>query len=370
MRSLLVTAAAYAVVATPPFINPGTPAGVPASYDCAVRKHAWEYGKTTLPQRGDFKTLYDALQLQACDVPTPSTEDTWTPPQYPTPSSGAIFVDSKAAHSGSGTKEAPFRTIAEALSAAVSPSTILLREGTYHTEQLRLTQKHSKVTIQNYEGERAVVSGAVPLKVNGVGAWAPHRVMKPTWVVHSGRNNVYGRANSKNDTDAVKYLGETASLEACKALAANSTKGPFGSLTWHSPSFGPPYATQCFGAVSDYWSPVAQAGVDSARIEEDNTWKLDLKGQGVKEITGLRLGEERAIRAKYPNGHPEMSGEWYFSNNPGYGAGEYGQGWATNPTTYVLLMGNVKMKLIFSTKRNENKGKKREKVFFFVDRSN
>ena len=36
----------------PGMVNPGTPGGVPASYDCAVRIHAWEFGKKTLPARG------------------------------------------------------------------------------------------------------------------------------------------------------------------------------------------------------------------------------------------------------------------------------------------------------------------------------
>jgi hypothetical protein len=36
----------------PGMVNPGTPSGVPASYDCAVRIHAWEFGKETLPARG------------------------------------------------------------------------------------------------------------------------------------------------------------------------------------------------------------------------------------------------------------------------------------------------------------------------------
>ena len=31
-------------------------------------------------------------------------------------------------------------------------------------------------------------------------------------------------------------------------------------------------------------------------------WKADLKGQGVKSITGLRINQLRAVRARYPNG--------------------------------------------------------------------
>ena len=45
------------------FHNSGTPKSIPASFDCAVRKAAWEYGKSLLPGRKDFTTLFDALQV-------------------------------------------------------------------------------------------------------------------------------------------------------------------------------------------------------------------------------------------------------------------------------------------------------------------
>ena len=61
-------------------INPGTPGGVPASYDCSVRRHAYEFGKVTLPSRGEFKTLYDALQLHACGVTSPTSSK--SPPSF------------------------------------------------------------------------------------------------------------------------------------------------------------------------------------------------------------------------------------------------------------------------------------------------
>ena len=47
-------------------VHSGTPGGVPPSADCAIRKFAWEYGKSLQPSRGDFKSLFDALQLGAC----------------------------------------------------------------------------------------------------------------------------------------------------------------------------------------------------------------------------------------------------------------------------------------------------------------
>ena len=49
-------------------VNPfdsGTPGfGVSHGYDCALRTHVWQFAKTTLPERGSFKTVFDSLQLQ------------------------------------------------------------------------------------------------------------------------------------------------------------------------------------------------------------------------------------------------------------------------------------------------------------------
>ena len=48
------------------FVHSGTPAGVPPDSDCAIRNLAYEYGKKLMPERGDFKSLFDALQLEVC----------------------------------------------------------------------------------------------------------------------------------------------------------------------------------------------------------------------------------------------------------------------------------------------------------------
>lgn len=48
----LAMLAAVVMGDVPGMVNPGTPRGIPPSYDCAVRIHAWEFGKATLPQRG------------------------------------------------------------------------------------------------------------------------------------------------------------------------------------------------------------------------------------------------------------------------------------------------------------------------------
>ena len=81
-------------------INPGTPEGIPSSFDCKARRAAWEYGKSLLPARGSFKSLYDALQVGACTsklrgVVEPKEMDEWAVPTFAVPlqSTGEVFVD-------------------------------------------------------------------------------------------------------------------------------------------------------------------------------------------------------------------------------------------------------------------------------------
>jgi hypothetical protein len=231
----------------PGMINSGTPQGVPASYDCSVREHAWEFGKATLPSRGDFKSLFDALQLQHCknvSAPHPTAMDAWQPPSYPTPTASALlYVAPDAAAGGDGTKAKPFATLAQAVAAAAGKpkATILLRAGVHHSGQLVITAAHAGITFQNYQGEHAVVSGGVPIQATKAD-WKPFNVLAP------------------HQAAAQQLGGEASNISA-------------------------------------------------------NIWELDLSqlsasaaALSIDSIRGLRLDGNRAVRAKYPNGNPELSG--------------------------------------------------------------
>ena len=164
----------------------GTPDGMSASYDCEVRKHAWEFGKATLPRHGSFKTLFDALQLRQCEgVTAPPTVDAFVPPYFSTPTHGhVIYADSTAPAGGDGTLARPFATLEAGLAAAAasasSNATLLLRRGRYHTSGVVLTSAHSGLTIQNYEGEAAIVSGSVAVPGSAKN-WSPHKKQTNTW---------------------------------------------------------------------------------------------------------------------------------------------------------------------------------------------
>ena len=315
--------------------NPGTPANVPSEVDCAVRKLAWQYGKRLLPDRGEFKSLFEAMQLQFCNESTPTGPgDTYTPPKLPTPTTGTHVYVSTDGHDdqGDGSATNPFATLSRAVDAAagVKNTTVLLRGGAYHlSAPIKLTQAHSGLTIQNFEGERVEVSGGVPFTL-AADAWSPYK-QSVRWETSAGVNNVYGQVEPGADADGIVFLGTLDSAGACEAAAKAGAqhRGPFTAWTYHDSAFGASFARQCFGRTDAAWAPVAQAHVSSGLLVRQNVWKASLGhvvglGEGVP---GLRVDGRRAIRAKYPNGDPEQSGAFLRGANQGMGGGDYVKGW-------------------------------------------
>lgn len=164
----------------------GSRAGLPAGYDCEVRTHAYEFALASLPQRGSFKTAFDALQLQGCGIPVPSTQDKFVPPRFPPAGKRTLYVDANAtAQNGDGSLLKPFSTLDEAIHAAgqgtgAAGVTVELRAGTYRTAGITLTHIHSGLTIQNHQGEEAIVSGAVVVP-SAKDRWAVHSSLTNTW---------------------------------------------------------------------------------------------------------------------------------------------------------------------------------------------
>lgn len=156
-------------------VHSGTPGGVPPDADCAIRKFAWEYGKSLQPARGDFKSLFDALQLGACGETTPMAMDSWKPPTRQHSAPITLHVDSSAVsdEAADGSLAAPFRSVAAAVARSrelPKPLSILLRGGTHHlSSAVELGPHDSGLIIANFPSEAAVVSGGVPITTT----WAP-----------------------------------------------------------------------------------------------------------------------------------------------------------------------------------------------------
>ena len=165
----------------------GSPAGVPASTDCVIRKAAWDYAKKLQPQKQEFKQVYDALQLQNCGVPAPRSnldavthEEVMVPSMLntPLPATGGhiLYVNPPSleggGHAMGGDADADadanaeplaYSTIAEAVVAARAllraspaiPVTVALRAGVHYITDgpIQLGPADAGLTIRNMPGE-------------------------------------------------------------------------------------------------------------------------------------------------------------------------------------------------------------------------
>ncbi|CAE7459201.1 hypothetical protein AK812_SmicGene39094 [Symbiodinium microadriaticum] len=308
------------------WINSGTPEGVPEEYDCTIRELVWQQGQKLLPARGSFRSLFEAMQLQNCNRTTPSEEDRWQPPRYPAPSD-AIFVDGRGQDHHPGTLQLPVRSLHAALEIAAGLSSkpvIVLREGTYYvnaTLQISKEKFIQGLQIQNYPGEHAVLSGGRPLNIPKA-AWS--NVRKETgWRRYTGWNNIFGLVpKPKQSTDCCLFLGTFQSLQDCENAAADHS-----SYVWHE-SADPAWLHTCYGMKEPFgFHPVSQNGTVTGRRMMTNLWRADLSALdldiGPEGFPGLRLNGERAIRAKYPDGAPEHTGQWLYGAGQSMGGGDY-----------------------------------------------
>merc|ERR1711865_533576 len=114
---LLLTTLTFAMASWPSKLHPDgsvRDTGVPATFDCAMRKLAYKYGKQLIPRMGSFESLYYALDLNdpSCQSQLPTSPQSATQEPVLTAPSNGLFV---APHSGSDSAEgsvtSPLRTV-------------------------------------------------------------------------------------------------------------------------------------------------------------------------------------------------------------------------------------------------------------------
>eukprot|EP01113_Clastostelium_recurvatum_P007014 TRINITY_DN13231_c0_g2_i1.p1 TRINITY_DN13231_c0_g2~~TRINITY_DN13231_c0_g2_i1.p1 ORF type:complete len:262 (-),score=63.18 TRINITY_DN13231_c0_g2_i1:3-767(-) len=176
------------------------PDSAPQSFDCKARALAYVYAQHIQPNRGkDLSTVADALMLQTLcnytveDLTITTTNMRGVVPMAP-PSSSSLnniirhdvedsnntfYVDvNKGSDNNSGSISSPFKTIYRALTASqiseTSPSTIIMREGTYYlTSTIQLSSRDSGLTIMSYPGEKVEINGGIPIAIPG---WKPYNI--------------------------------------------------------------------------------------------------------------------------------------------------------------------------------------------------
>ena len=288
----------------PPYYPPD-PANVPLDFACAWRSFAAEYGISLRPDAAGL--LRDAVQLTTLCNATVMLEEAMPTKlamkQFVSSASTTIYVDGVAgSDSNPGTLTSPLLTIAAGVAKSrglTRPTTLYLRGATYHlTSTIQLTSVDSGLTISSYQGESAWLSGAaiVPTPV-----WTPYSVTNGSKVeILPNEDNANGC--SHDAATSICVCTPLASTDACVAKF-ESTSGST-AFTYHDPSLGQPWGSQCCVRLDSVWNPTALPMHTSGRLisKASNIWMTKINATSVVD---LRVNGMRAVRARFPNANPE-----------------------------------------------------------------
>ena len=173
------------------------------TFDCKMRQLAMDYARKIQPWLSQTKlqeiadALNGAKEAQNCNVSLKGPAKSYDrAPSFPVPkTANTYYVDAiKGSDSNPGSMSSPFQTISKAVMTVGNPaaSTIVLRAGTFYlSDTIMLDEKLSGLTIQNFPGEEAVISGG--------------KVIKPSWKVVDVSNsmNIYKADLSQQGINSV-----------------------------------------------------------------------------------------------------------------------------------------------------------------------
>ena len=236
--------------------------------ECHFRLLTYKASLAGHPERAPLQDVFDALNLNTmCDVPEPTTPSRETWPSYPTPSA-AYYVDYSAGsdvNDGSLTK--PFKTVAKAVATTrtTSVKNVLLRGGMHYLDDtIALTTKDSNLLLQNYNGEKAWLSGGTPLKTS--------------WKVHdtSNNKNVWVTDVDSSVAEILGLMTVEPHTRQMRARYPNPRSGtqeirPAGRLSnsaiknWHAPAKLP-------AAEQVFVNATATSGFDSSILWQYNAY--------------------------------------------------------------------------------------------------
>jgi hypothetical protein len=135
-----------------------SPVNVDPDLDCAIKELAWSYAKKLQPQRGSFKSVFDALQLQKCNK---SVHGDGKLPVFKDDKSKSTAVSfycdcANGSDNNPGTINKPVKTITKAIELSRKmgvgvAKTIYLLEGTCTIQApIDLGPQDSNLTISSY----------------------------------------------------------------------------------------------------------------------------------------------------------------------------------------------------------------------------
>ena len=286
------------------------PPNIVPDIDCPLRELAWEYAKKLLPQRGQFKEAFDALELKTLCNASLSAGTVYQPrPFSHQVKSGndafELFVDSRSGDdSNPGTIARPLKTLHKAVMIFEykrdgHPGIIYLREGIYFLlSTVELSPEDSNLTITSYKNEQVTISGGRMYHFN----WIEYvNEMGPLQNSTNCINDAAvapGQSNNK-----VKYYGNVNSIQECQ-MACFKNLSCF-AFTFYDSTSGP-YSNMCYFRVDGLCPYTKESGCTSGRYI--HIMAADLSNQNPNTFTSLFINGRRVVRARYPDGNPETMG--------------------------------------------------------------
>ena len=285
--------------------------------DCPIKELAWSYAKWLLPRYGTFQAVYDALQLQNCNVSLHSGRVVFhyqAKSDGPDASGGTeqIFVDIvHGSDTAGGSMDAPLRTIQRAVELfrgnyASRPTVIYLRSGTYYlTEPLKFGPEDSNLSIMGWDDDVVISGGKLYTfewkeSVREIRQVSGVSIVRNDEIDNGGRNEIIG-------------MGKFESHKLCADICYHSDKCT--SFTYFLEG---KYSQHCFIRTDGRWHPQVTS--------EDNNFSIsgkkitlhitDLSGQDLNDFKTLFINGRRAVHARYPDGNPETMG--LHTNPSGY----------------------------------------------------
>lgn len=256
-----------------------------------------------------------------------------------------VVVD--AAHgddSNDGTVESPMQSIQAAIVAARPHGTVKLRAGVYmEGATIQIVEADSGLTLTNWPGEEVVISGGKRLDTT----WKPYHVVEA-----DTHRNTAAAATCTMKEDPVNLIREGGDIEVVpmkttnisECIAACCAYDGCWAASFNINGDGCGKSPQCchlkryaavptpnkYGPnVRTVYNPDAPPPPPSPSPPPPptpipaNIYVTDVP-EGFGDITGLRLNDKRAIRARYPNANPETAGMHTVPT-----------GWITQKTTWV-----------------------------------
>ena len=288
-----------------------SPLNVDPKLDCALKELAWDFAKKLLPRQGEFKSAYDALQLEACNVSLSSGKQYEPRPflYQPTLQADAIEIYVDVSHgddNNTGTIDKPLKTLAQAVKLSRFKSVkdqqkiIYMRSGVYYlTETITLDVEDSNLMITGYKDEQVTISGGKLYNFSGI--WK--EVVNGVGPYEFDISAISDAVDASESSYRVKYYGDTYAYWECeKACKKDSSCYAF---TWFDVTSGS-FANMCYFRVDGLWIPKSEAGTISGK--KLKILVADLSDQNPNTFTSLFINGRRAIRARYPGGNPETMG--------------------------------------------------------------